>query len=672
MNAEVKIAPQPLGEDTSAPLSYCITLFLVSFAFIAAPAFFQQFYSTAEEQVSIFGGAYGLRLFYPGSNRIMMVVPLITSWLQTPGRIMAAHFFFNAISISAALAIFANALPRRLFFPFCLSLLAAIVVIFGGGMYQFHLSVVQPYLASTALGLICTTVVLTTSRTGIAYVLQVLGLFVLSVAAAGINPSVSMLFMAFFGLNLLVALSIGAPRGRFSVSSVRQNATRVVRRNGNLILGLGLNLAATAVVFFCYGWYKTNFPQYVKSNYSVESYLGSGLSFAELANAFGYMISFHDGAGLLGPLVTRWIIGAVLVSGIVSFALWRHRRIASPQLAKFYLVACLFWLSAMMVVVVLSQNAHIQLVPNLIRGRYFTSAYYVMILALCLTVATAVAELIGERPSWRYTKPAMLAVAIAAVAGGFLAHIANWGAPSFGVIKHNSAIEVAAAQVKAAKVPVVLGNYWWIWDIQYLLNENAAAAPNVTPVAIRTESFGLNVFKPMLDTLAGAKAFRFMCVELKNPSPGLEEGCESQIASFRFQNGFPSGNISELSRSEAGDFKFTLYELGLANPADAADCTASQILLRAKPVASAVPGQNSYTLEEDSFAYLQRPETRADWVLRFTQDAREEVMIVPRAGQSYFHLFDHRVSVTGSGCRLLVTVSRRDRLYPKTMKLDVR
>ena len=52
------------------------------------------------------------------------------------------------------------------------------------------LSVVQPYLASTALRLICTTVVLTTARTGLAHVLQVLGLFVLTVAAAGINPSV--------------------------------------------------------------------------------------------------------------------------------------------------------------------------------------------------------------------------------------------------------------------------------------------------------------------------------------------------------------------------------------------------------------------------------------------------------------------------------------------------
>ena len=670
MNAEAKIASLPLGEDAAAPLSYCIILFLVSFVFIAEPAFFHQFYTTSEEQVSIFGGAYGLRLFYPGSNRIMMVVPLITSWLGTPARIMAAHFFFNVVSAGAALAVFARALPRKLFFPFCLSLLVAVVVIFGGGMYQFHLSVVQPYLASTSFGLICTTIILTTSRSGIIYILQVFGLFVMTVATAGVNPSVSMLFMAFFALKLLVALYL--PGAHFGVPSVWGYVARVVRGNRNLIMGFGLNLVATAFVFFCSGWYKRNFPQYVKSNYSVESYLGSRLSFTELANSFGYMVNFHDNAGLLGASVARWIIGAVIVSGIGSFALWRYRRIRSPQLAKFYLLAFLFWLSAMMVIVVLSQNAHIQLVPNVIRGRYFTSAYYVMVVALCLTTGTAAAEALGKRPSWRYVKTSLLAVAIVAVGGSYLVHFARWGSPAFEILHQNSAIEAVAARVREAEVPVLLGNYWWIWEIQYVLNRDAASSPNVTPIAIRTESFGLNVFRPMLDALIGAKSFRFMCVEPKNPTPGFEDGCESQIANVRFQNGFPLGNVVELSRSEADDFKLTLYELSLANPADPADCTASQILLRAKPVVSNVPGQDSYIVDEDSFVYLQRPEARADWVLRFTQDAREDVVIVPRVGQSYFHLLNHRIAVTGTGCRLLVTVSRRDRLYPRTMKLDVR
>jgi hypothetical protein len=185
-----------------------------------------------------------------------------------------------------------------------------------------------------------------------------------------------------------------------------------------------------------------------------------------------------------------------------------------------------------------------------------------------------------------------------------------------------------------------------------VLNKNVARVPDVTPIAIRTESFGLNVFTPMLATLARGKAVQFICVELKKPSPGLEEACGSQIASFRFQGGFPTGEISELSRSETEDFKLTLYELSLANPADPDDCTASQILLRAKPLATTVPGQDTYLLEEDSFVHLQRPGTRADWVLRFSQDGQEEVKIVPNAKQSYFHMLNHRISVLGAGCRL--------------------
>jgi hypothetical protein len=670
LNAEVKPASQPLGEDESAPLSYCLIVFLVSFVFVAAPAFFHQFFVTSEEQVSIFGGAYGLRLFYPGSNRIMMVVPLITSWLGTPARIMAAHFFFNVISVSAALAVFTHALPRRLFFPVCLSLLVFVTVFFGGGMYQFHLSVVQPYLASTSLGLIVTTIVLTSSRSGVIYVLQLLGLFIITVAAAGINPSVSMLFAVFFALKLLVALFV--PRAPFCVHSLWGYVTRVVRPNVNLIVGLGLNLAAISVVFFCYKWYKKIFPQYVQSNYSVDSYLGSGLSFTELENSLGYIVDFHYNASLLEPFAARWIVGAIIVSGLGSFALWGYRRTRSPQLAKYYLLAFLLWLSALTVIVVLSQNSHIQLVSNFIRGRYFTSAYYVMVVALCLTVGTAAADVIGNGPNWRYSKMSMLAVAIAAVGGNYLVHFTRWGSPSFEIVERNSGIEAVAARVREAQVPVVLGNYWWIWDIQYELNRSIPGAPVITPVTIRTEAFGLNVFKPITAALASSKNFRFVCVELKEPPPELEEACSPQIAFYRAQGGFPFGEIRELSRSEVSIYKLTLYELGLANPADPADCTASQVLFRAKPVSSAVPGQDSYMLDEDSFVYLQRPEARADWVIRFTQRGREEVVIVPSVGQSYFHLLDHRIATTGEGCRMLVTVSRRDNLVPRTMKMDVR
>ena len=140
-------------------------------------------------------------------------------------------------------------------------------------------------------------------------------------------------------------------------------------------------------------------------------------------------------------------------------------------------------------------------------------------------------------------------------------------AVALGIMRQSSAIEAVAAQVKAAKVPVLLGNYWWIWDIQYLLNETARFysprhAGRHQDRELRPQRFQADAGH------AGQSQSVPLCVcrARRIPPPGLEEDCELQIASFRFQNGFPSGNISELSRSEVGDFKLTLYELGRPTP----------------------------------------------------------------------------------------------------------
>jgi hypothetical protein len=104
----------------------------------------------------------------------------------------------------------------------------------------------------------------------------------------------------------------------------------------------------------------------------------------------------------------------------------------------------------MLIVVVLSQNAHIQLVPNLIRGRYFTSAYYVMVLALCLMAATSAVDMFGANQEWRQTRFAILTSAIIAIAGSFLAHSFNPGPPPH-IATHQRVINVVAEQISAAK-----------------------------------------------------------------------------------------------------------------------------------------------------------------------------------------------------------------------------
>ena len=73
------------------------------------------------------------------------------------------------------------------------------------------------------------------------------------------------------------------------------------RTQSALALGIALNAIAVAAFFWLSTWYKINFPQYVRSNYSVESYLNSGLSFTAIKTAFIYLIQFHARGAILGP-----------------------------------------------------------------------------------------------------------------------------------------------------------------------------------------------------------------------------------------------------------------------------------------------------------------------------------------------------------------------------------
>jgi hypothetical protein len=671
LNNEPCISTRDPNLGNRLPYAYCLAFFFILFVFVAEPAFFRQFYSTSEEQVAIFSGAYGWRLFYPGSNRIAMVVPLIFSWLGTPTRIAIAHFVLNAAAISAALALLAYALPRKLFVPYCVSVFAAIAVLFGGGIYQLHLSVVQPYLLPTSIGVMCSVFILSAQGRGVTYALKMSSVFLLMLAAAGINPSVAMQFMLFFAFKLALTFFFDIPPSISVGLSWTKRLVWVTRNRANLLIGMGLNLIAIAVIFYGYEWYKNEFPQYVLSNYSVASYLNSGISFSEFRKTIGFILDYHGAAGLFGASVSRILISAVMLSGLVSLVLWRWRRYSAPVLASLYANAFLVWLAAVVVIIVLSQNAHIQIVPNEVRGRYFSSTYYVMTIALCVTVATAASEVFGDRGK-RYEALFLSALAVLTGGGSFLAHLASSGAPSTSIFKTRADIVAVANEVRAKNVSAILGNYWWIWDVQQELNANVARTPMIAPITIRTEAFGLNVFRPITDELSKSKAFRFVCIELKDPPPGLEEGCLPQIDSYRSKGAFPLGEFREIERSEADRFKFTLYEMSVANANDVLDCTRSEITLRAKSAVSTIPGQTSYNLDEDSFVYLQRPEPRADWILRFTREGHEEVVIVPRDGPTNLHIFQHRIGVIGEGCRVLVTLSRRDRLLPGIIKLDVR
>jgi len=135
------------------PALPAMLLFLLIAVAITAPAFFGRYFHNAEEQVMLFSAAYGPRLFYPGSNRILLVLPFLMSWLGTPNNIGVGLFAITIIGSASALALFAFFLPHRMFYAFSAVLVLLIILFFGSESYEFHVNPVQPYLIPFSLSL---------------------------------------------------------------------------------------------------------------------------------------------------------------------------------------------------------------------------------------------------------------------------------------------------------------------------------------------------------------------------------------------------------------------------------------------------------------------------------------------------------------------------------------
>lgn len=648
-------------------------LFFLILVVIAAPAFFGQHFHDAEEQVSLFGAAYGPRLFYPGSNRILAVLPFLTSWIGTPHLIGIGYFVITVCCASGALALFAYFLPRAMFYAYSVFLFLLIVVFLGGGIYQFRFNTVHPYLIPFSLSIACCTLFLNVWPTkNLLRLIFVIILTILTMAEAGMNPSAALLSLTFLTLYLTATYVGRIVRGRASLSAAIQEGVQCLGKQKGPVLGIFLNAVAMASTLLLSAWYKNNFPQYVKSNYSVESYINSGLSFRAVWRAFVFLTDFHDRSGIFGIAVSNSLIAAALLSGFLGLGLWLARRHSNSLLSRYYLASFLIWISSIITIVVLAQSAHVQLVQNMIQGRYYTTPYYGILLSACLTCAAASVDFApwAFSGSWRSGDKAWLAGGVILAIACVLADISRWGTPQIDIALRHPSYVALAETIQAARVPVVLGSYWWIWELQYEFNRDVTDTPRVTPVSIRAESFGLNAFMPLVHALAGSKSFRFACIELRNRSPG-DNGCGQQIEFYQILGGFPLGRIHKLSQHDFDGYKITIYEQRLKNSEDSADCTESQVSLRAKQLPSSSE-ESSYDLDEESFVYLQKPADSAQWSLTFKNNSGEREITVPRGSQAELQLLQHTVGVMSSGCRLLVTLSRRERLFPGVTRLIVR
>jgi hypothetical protein len=654
----------------SAPLTGALALFCVLLIVIATPAFHGQYFHDAEEQVSLFGAAYGPRLFYPGSNRILAVVPFLTSWLGTPHLIGIAYFAISVFSASAGLAAVAYWLPRATFYAFAALLLIFVVCFFGGGLYQFRLDTVHPYLIPFSFSLVCLALLLNIwPAKFLPKLVLILVASGLTIAAAGMNPSVAFLCLVFFTLCLAAAYVGRIIHRPVGLSEALAEGVKCFREQKGIALGISFNALAMVVIFGLSSLYKKNFPQYVLSNYSVGSYVNSGLSLTAIKKAFAYLIDFHARSGIFATAVSEFLIVAVLLAGFLSPILWLLRQNKFP-ISRFYLASFLLWTSSIIAIILLSQNAHVQLVTNFIQGRYYTTPYYMILLSTCLTLAVASVDFVYWASSNFLCKLdkrwVLRGVGLALICGVVAIFIS--GTPQAQIERRNPALAGLAETIKTAGVSAVLGNYWWIWELQYELNRDAVGAPRVTPVSIRTESFGLSAFRPIIDALGRSKSFRFACIEMKNLAPEYDTSCEQQIASYQSQGGFPLGNIQKSSQYDFEAYKITIFEQGLAHPEDLADCADSQVLLRANPL-PASSGEGSYTLDEDSFVYLQKPIAAPHWTLTLTSDREQRELTVPRNSSGTLDLLQHTLEVMSSECRLLVSLSRGQRLHPQKTRL---
>jgi hypothetical protein len=571
-----------------------LVLFGLLFVLIAAPAFFKSFAMNSEENPSVFSAAFDLRLFYPGQNRIMAVLPFVTSWLETPSRIALGHFFLACGIVSAGLTVFASSLPRAMFYPFCASLFVLIIVVFGGVRYGFHLSSANPYVVPFSLCLISYVMLSGISAVkGLSRLVLSVVVFLISLAAAGMNPSSTLMLAIFLSLWIGMEFLDQVDLRRTTFRSTFGITKRFILTRGNLLLGLALNLAATAAAFWVSQQYKLSFPQYVRSNYSVESYTNSGLSFKSMGDAFRYLNEMHAPGSLFGVTDFPYLMTVLCLSGIPSGWLWVVRKRAGSPVARYYLGASLLWASAIVVILVLSQNSHVQLVQNLIQGRYYSIPLYGLVLSLCITCAAVAVDFAPRMclEPWRYAGAGWLAACLLMTIASVLVPMRERSF-SADILRRNPTNEALAEKIRSLDIQAILGNYFLIWDIQYELNRYSSGAPQVTPVSIRSEAFGLNVFKPLLMSLGSAKSFRFACVELLDPPPGLDEPCAPQIVTYRTQGGFPLGDIYEIEKINVSRYRLTVAEVGLAKPFDPANCERSQITLRASPVASAAQGRD--------------------------------------------------------------------------------
>jgi hypothetical protein len=406
-------------------------------------------------------------------------------------------------------------------------------------------------------------------------------------------------------------------------------------------------------------WYKSEFPFDVMSNYSVETYHSSRFSLAELVSSFIYLFQFQFllGYGLFGSTVTAVLFALVMLNGFVLAGFRLRRSVIPPELWWPLDVALLLYVAAAISFVIIAQNAHVQLVGNSIRGRYFTIPHYAWVLAFAISVSVGAVILMQRLGRWSnapWLGSGLIAGYAAAIAVVDWDYARQYGPASldlYGRWVSTSGLESLADRLRADRVVAVVGDYWLIWDLQYALNADATSTPAVTPVTIRTEAFRLAVFQPIVSSLLESGQFRFACIVRKVPLAGFPQTCPQYIADYSGAGAFPYGQRQKIDQYSFGEYDVSVFEETTALPV-ASSCAVGDILFRASK--SGPP--SGYSLRDDSFVYLSRPADALRSTLSLQIDSDKKSVQLAPDSHVEVDIHGRAVSIVTKGCGVFISV----------------
>jgi len=657
-------AARPLAAPSGLQISVLQALLLVCLAslYFATPALFGQAFLNSEEEPFFFSSVYDLTLFYPGSNRILSVLPFATSWAGTIRLSAEVEFWILVFSVAIGLVCFARWAVQPIAVVF-LGIAFLILTLLFGGPYHFHATISQPYSYAFGMSLVPASWLLYRFWQG--RPVPVWGdalLLAPIVLITGINPTTSLFWCIFF-LAWLALECLDRMVNAAAGSRLASLWAAVRNRRDNFIIA-GVYIVSIVAILVLSDWYKSEFPFHVTSNYSVETYHSSTLSLSELVTSFVYLCQFQFlvGDGLLGNTVTAVLFALVMLNGFVLVGL-RWRRSSIPAELQWTMdVALLLCVAAAISFVIIAQNAHVQLVTNGIRGRYFTIPYYAWVLAFAISVSVGGTRLMPWLVGWSnasWLGSGLIAGYVAAVAVVDLNYARQYGPPSldlYGRWVSTSGLESLANRLRADRVVAVVGDYWLIWDLQYALNIDAKGTPAVTPVSIRTEAFRLPVFQPIVASLLESGQFRFACIVRKVPLAGFSQTCAEHIANYSAAGAFPHGQRQLIDQYSVGEYNVSIFEETAALPA-AASCAVGDIVFRASKSETAA----NYTLRDDSFVYLSRPAEGLRSTLSLQIDSDQKSVRLAPDSQIEVDLHGRAVSIVTKGCGIFISVAPQPR-----------